>query len=313
MTERTRLVTLGPLPPELRRRLEADYALDAFDTGGEAKPGYRVAVTTSLAGATAETMAALPDLGLIACNGTGTEQIDLGAAAARGIVVRNTPEAVTDCTADFAIGLIFAVTRRIAEGDRFVRAGRWGPERMAPTRRVSSMTAGIVGLGRIGSAVAARAAGLGMGVLYTGPREKQVPYRFMPDISGLAGAVDVLVLTCPGGEATRHVVNADVLDALGADGHVVNVSRGSVVDDAALVAALTAGTIAGAGLDVFEGEPDLDPRYLDLDNVVLTPHIAAVTEESRRDIAATLHGAIGDFLAGRPVPDAAVDWRASAR
>lgn len=317
MEPERRLLVVAPIPPELRRRLEERYELVEYrpDGSGALPPtaGFRVAVTTSAAGASAELMAALPDLGLIACNGAGLEKFDLAAAARGGIAVRNTPGVVTEDTADCAIGLIYAVVRRIAEADRFVRAGRWASERMSPTQRLTGMSVGIVGLGQIGSAIARRAAALGLAVSYTGPgRKRDVRYPFMASAVELAKAVDILVLSCPGGEETRNLVDAQVLRALGPDGYLINVARGSVVDQEALIEALACGGIAGAGLDVFAEEPAVDPRLMSFDNVVLQPHLAAVTRQTREDIAEMLESAIDDFLAGRPVADAAADRRIAA-
>ncbi|MCQ8781881.1 NAD(P)-dependent oxidoreductase [Mangrovibrevibacter kandeliae] len=300
-----RILQLAPIPPEVRDILGADNQLVAYAKGSDA-PGFDVAVTTSMAGADAALFERLPDLKLLLCNGTGVDAIDLEAAARRGIIVRNTPDEVVSDTADFAMGLLYAVGRRIAEADRFVRAGRWGPERLPPATRVSSMTIGIVGLGKIGQTIAARASGIGMSVLYTGPREKTgVPYRFVAEVGDLAGRVDALVLSCPGGPATHHLVDSAVLERLGPDGILVNVSRGSVVNEAALIEALAAGAIKGAGLDVFAAEPGLDPRFLGLENVVLAPHYASVTAETRAAIGEALAGAARDFRAGRDVFNAA--------
>jgi lactate dehydrogenase-like 2-hydroxyacid dehydrogenase len=290
---------IAPIPPELRARLAEAYGLvEHRPAPGETRPGYRVAVTTSVAGIGAEAMAALPDLELILCNGTGTDRIDLAAAGARGIAVQNTPDVLTEDTADFAIGLIYATLRRIAEADRFIRAGRWDTERMTPSTRVYSRRLGIVGLGRIGSAVARRAAAIGMTVGYTGPREKpDLPYSYTPTLAQLAETSDILVLTCPASPETEGIVTADILDRLGPQGFLINIARGSVVDEPALIAALKARRIAGAGLDVFAREPALDPRLLDLDNVVLTPHVAAVTAETRAAMAALLRGAVDRLYA----------------
>jgi lactate dehydrogenase-like 2-hydroxyacid dehydrogenase len=284
------VLVVAPIPPELERRLAASFELDRDKEAPD--PAHRVVVTTSVAGADAALMQALPNLELIACNGAGLEQIDVGEAEKRGIVVCNTPDAVTEDTADFALGLMYATSRRIAEGDRFVRAGRWGRERMSPSRRLYSRRLGIVGLGRIGSAIAWRAAAIGMEVSYTATGPKDVPYAFVASVKELASRVDVLVLSCSGGPSTYRIVDRDVLAALGPDGILINVSRGSVVDEEALIAALASGKIAGAGLDVFENEPAIDPRFLDVPNVVLQPHYAAVTKETREDIADTLHAAI---------------------
>lgn len=290
---------LGALPPELRAALSAGYALveDGPAAGDLAR--FPVAVTTSMVGAQAATIARLPSLRLIACNGVGLDRIDMAAAAGRGIEVRHTPDAVRTDTADAAVALLFAAARRVAEADRFVRAGHWGTERMAPSRRVSGMAAGIVGLGNIGAMVAQRLAALGLDVAYTGPREKPgAAWPYVADIGALAERSDALVLCCPGGEATRGLVSEEVLRQLGPGGFLVNVSRGSVVDEAALLAALETGGIAGAGLDVFAQEPGLDPRFRALENAVLQPHYAAVTQEARAEMAATLLAAIDRFFAG---------------
>jgi lactate dehydrogenase-like 2-hydroxyacid dehydrogenase len=294
-----------PIPPELRQALTERFEL-AEHVRGQKKPEQRVLVITSMGGADAALMDEFPDLKLLACNGTGLERIDLSEAARRGIIVRNTPDEVTDDTAEYAIGLIYAVKRRMVEADRFVRAGRWEKDRMMPSRRVAGQRIGIVGLGKIGSKIAQRAAAIGMTVSYTGPRRKpQVPYTYVENIRELADAVDILVLSVPGGPATQRLVGMDVLRALGPEGVLINVSRGEVVDEEALITALQNKIIAGAGLDVFENEPRIDKRFFELENVVLAPHYATVTLDTRYAIAHTLRDAISDFLAGRPVPNAA--------
>lgn len=301
----TSIIVVPPIPPELRAALAPRFGLVTF-TPEAAQPGFAVAVVTSMGGADRALMDRLPDLRLIACNGAGLDRVDLAEAARRGIVVRNTPDEVTTDTAEFAIGLIFATGRRLAEADRFVRSGRWAAERMPPSRRISGLRVGIVGLGRIGERIAAMAAALGMAVSYTGPRAKRAqPYRFVPALRDLATASDVLVLSCPGGSATAGIVDGEVLAALGPGGILINVSRGEVVDEPHLVAALQSGSIGGAGLDVFASEPSPDPRLLACENVVLSPHYASVTPQTRQAIAHALRDAIGEFLAGRPILDAA--------
>jgi hydroxypyruvate reductase len=296
---RHRLLVVGALPMELHRALEQAYELveKAGLPPGPA-PGFDVAVTTSMDGAAAGLMADLPDLKLIACNGAGLERIDMAEAKRRGVEVFNTPDAVTRDTADFAIAMIFAIARRLVESDRFVRSGAWASAKMAASSRVSGKRLGIVGLGKIGSAIAARGAAIGLDVGYNarGPKP-QLPYRFVASVAELAGQSDFLVLSCPGGEETRGLVSAEVLRKLGPTGYLINLSRGSVVDEAALLDALEARTIAGAALDVFENEPRIDPRFLPLENVVLTPHVAAVTQETRNDIAELLRTRIAAFLA----------------
>ncbi len=301
MSSSRELLVVAPIPPELERRLAADFTLLKHKPEPAERLPHTILVTTSMAGASAEMMDALPDLRLIACNGTGLDLIDLVAAEARGITVQNTPDVVTEDTADFAIGLIYAALRRIPEADRFVRAGRWRSERMTPARRVFSRRLGIVGLGKIGKAVARRAAGLGMSVAYTARSPKpDLPYDFHPSAEALAREVDILVLCCSGGPETAGLVNGAVLDALGPQGFLINVSRGSVVDEAALLDALTAGRLAGAGLDVFSNEPGIDERFFALENVVLQPHYATVTAEAREAMADILHGAISHQFAALP-------------
>jgi lactate dehydrogenase-like 2-hydroxyacid dehydrogenase len=306
MTDRNRprLLAVSQIPPDLRAALTQRYGL-ADHAGGPA-PGYDVAVTMGVYGVNAPLMDSLPDLKLIACNGAGLDRIDLIEAKRRGIAVCHTPDELAEDVADGAIALTYAIMRRIVEADRFVRAGRWSKERMAPSRRLAGKTVGIVGLGKIGRVVAQRAGAIAMHVLYSGPKAKpDVPYRFVANMQALAERSDVLILSCPGGEATRHLVGPAVLEALGPDGYLVNVARGSVVDEAASIAALQERKIAGAALDVFVSEPNLDPRFLALDNVVLQPHSASITHETRAAMLARLLGDIEAYVEGRPFHNAA--------
>jgi lactate dehydrogenase-like 2-hydroxyacid dehydrogenase len=302
----SKIVIVPPIPPELRSVLTAEHELVELKRGADPLSGYDVAVITSVGGADKALMDRLPDLKLICCNGTGLENIDLDEAARRNIIVRNTPDAVTIDTADYAIALILATSRRLVEADRFMRAGRWSKERISPSRRATGRTVGIVGLGKIGQRIARHASALGMTVLYTGPRRKSdVPYEYVPDIGALAEKVSMLVMSCPGGPETHHIVNYNVLKRLGAEGTLINVARGSVVNEDDLVRALAEKLIAGAALDVFAAEPEFDRRFATFENVVLAPHYATVTTETRMDIANTLAGAIRDLRAGRPIPNAA--------
>jgi lactate dehydrogenase-like 2-hydroxyacid dehydrogenase len=259
-----------------------------------------------MAGLDAATMDALPDLKIVVCNGAGLDRIDLAAAGSRKVAICNTPDELADDVGEAVLALTYAVMRRIAEADRFVRAGRWAKERMVPSTRVFGKTMGIVGLGRIGKRAAMLATGVGMTVLYHGRRpQPDVPYEFIADLPTLAQRSDVLVLSCPPGEATRHLVGKTVLERLGPGGYLINVSRGSVVDEPALLAALEQKAIAGAGLDVFASEPGLDPRFLTLDNVVLQPHSTSITHETRAAMIARLMRDLDAFLHGRPFHDAA--------
>jgi lactate dehydrogenase-like 2-hydroxyacid dehydrogenase len=308
-TGKPEVVVVGKIPADLRQALAARFELVegwSLREQSEAKPGYRIAVTTGMDGFDSVLMDRLPDLRLIASQGVGLERIDLTGAAARNIAVTRTPNILTEDVADFAIGLLYAVARRITEADRFVRAGRWGPERIAPSTSLHGKTAGVVGMGRIGTAIARRAAGIGMAVAYNGPRRKpDLPYAYVADIGALAEQADFLILACPGGPATAGLVTAGVLRQLGPDGFLVNIARGEVADESALLDALETGGIAGAGLDVFATEPGLNPRFLKLDNVVLTPHSASITREVRVKLIACMIEDIEAFLAGTPLRYAA--------
>ncbi len=295
--ERDEILVLGMLAPEVRAALAARYALVEPGQAAGDLGRFRAAVTSSISGADAAAMARLPNLQLLGCMGVGLERIDLDAAARCGIVVRHTPDAVRTDTADAAVALLFATVRRVAEADRFVRAGRWSERRMTPSRRVTGMRAGIVGLGHIGGIVAQRLSACGLEVRYTGPRPKtEAGWAFVPEIGDLAAWCDVLVLTCSGGPATQGLVSAEVLRRLGPEGYLVNVARGSVVDEAALLDALETGGIAGAGLDVFAREPEPDTRFAGLETAVLMPHYAAVTRQARAEMGATLLAAFDAFF-----------------
>ncbi|WP_458097194.1 NAD(P)-dependent oxidoreductase [Roseomonas sp. WA12] len=303
MTRET-IVTLATLPKDLRDALSAEYTLAERNT--PEADGARIAVTTGMVGADAAAMASLPGLRLITSMGVGLDRIDLAAAKRGSIAVSHTPDELTEDVADFAIGLLYAAARRIAEADRFVRAGRWMGARMEPGTSLHRKRAGIVGLGRIGAAIARRAAGIGMEVAWTGPRPKpEAPWPYHPDITALAEWADVLILATPGGTETQHMVKAETLAALGPRGILVNIARGSVVDEPALLEALESRRIAAAGLDVFATEPALDPRFLALENAVLTPHYASLTAETRTAIIARMLRDIAAFRDGQPFFDAA--------
>jgi len=247
-------------------------------------------------------LAQLPALEIISVFGVGYDGIDVAAARERGIAVTNTPDVLNDEVADLALGLVLAVARRIAQADRYVREGKWSGGPMPLARKVSGARLGIVGLGRIGKAIAKRAEAFGMSIAYTARSAKaDSGFRFFPTAEALAAEVDFLVVITPGGAGTRKLIDAKVLRALGPDGYLVNVARGSVVDEAALVEALTSGTIAGAGLDVFENEPNVPAPLLALDNVVLTPHVGSATWQTRRAMADLAFGNLEAHFAGRPL------------
>lgn len=225
----------------------------------------------------------LPNLKIIATFSVGTDHIDLAAAKAHGVVVTNTPDVLCQETADTGMALLLAVARRVPEGDLFVRIGKWhnGPMPLGVT--LANKTVGIVGLGGIGSKVAKRCAAFDMNVVYYGPREKkEYDYKYYSDVVEMALKSDFLILTCPGGEATANLIDVNVLDALGEHGILINIARGSVVDQPALIEALQAGTIAAAGLDVYADEPHVPQEFISMDNVVLLPHIGSATVETRK-------------------------------
>src|SRR5262245_9739301 len=244
----------------------------------------RAAVTTGIAGLTREHIEALPKLEIIACFGTPHGTVDLASARARGGIVTNTPDSIQDLVAELAVGLAIATLRKLCETDRFVRAGKW-PTSVPPMGTgLRGKTCGSIGLGRIGNGVAIRAEACGMSVCYHGPHEKQdASYRYYADLESMARESDCLVVTCPETAATRGLVNGRILDALGPDGYLINVARGPIVDEAALIAALKEKRIAGAGLDVYWEEPRVPSELLAMDNVVLTPHIGSSTREVREE------------------------------
>jgi lactate dehydrogenase-like 2-hydroxyacid dehydrogenase len=242
--------------------------------------------TSARYGADRALIEALPRLQVIASFGVGVDAIDLNAARARGVAVANTPDVLTDCVADLAFGLLIDVARRLSAADRFVRRGGWLEGQFPLATKVSGKKLGILGLGRIGAAIARRASGFDMPVRYHSRRPVGgSSFGYEPSPTALATWADFLVIACEGGPSTRHLVSREVLAALGPRGFLVNIARGSVVDEAALVEALAGGGIAGAALDVFEDEPNVPQALAALDNVVLLPHIASATVETRQAMA----------------------------
>jgi lactate dehydrogenase-like 2-hydroxyacid dehydrogenase len=242
----------------------------------------RAIVSSGHAGADAAMMDALPKTEIIACFGVGYDAIDIATAKARNIAVTNTPDVLTDDVADLAIGLLIDSARRISHGDRFVRAGGWLKDGLEFGTALRGKRVGIVGLGRIGRAAAKRAEAFGMEVRYHGHRpQPDAPYPFEPELANLARNCDFLVLALPGGPETRGLVDAKVLAALGPQGTLVNVARGSIVDEAALIAALKSGALGAAALDVFADEPRVPAALMTMDNVVLQPHVGSATHGTR--------------------------------
>ena len=245
----------------------------------------------------------LPALGLVAVLGVGFDHVDAPALRARGIALANTPGLTDGCVADLAIALLIAAQRRVFAADRHLRDGKWPAARFPLAPRFSGRRLGIYGLGNIGAALARRAAGFDLEIGYHNRRRRpDLKFRYFGDLESLAAWSDYLVVACPAAPATRHSVDAGVLKALGPEGVLVNIARGAVVDEPALIAALETGVIAGAGLDVFEREPQVPPRLVALGNVVLTPHIGGGTRETWDACYAGVVANIDSFFrTGRPV------------
>ncbi|WP_343079065.1 2-hydroxyacid dehydrogenase [Ostreiculturibacter nitratireducens] len=289
-------------------RMEAEYTLHSVKTpdeiGGLPEGVRSAARALAFKGHTPVNgahMDFLPNLGIIANYGVGFDAIDIAAATERGIKVTNTPDVLNDDVADLAVAMILAQSRRIVQGSEWVRSGNWaGKGDFALNRKVSGAKAGIVGLGRIGREIADRLAAFKMEIHYHSRGEKETPgWTFHADPVSLAKAVDYLVVALVGGKETQNYVSAEVIRALGPNGVVVNISRGTTIDEAALLDALEKGEIAGAGLDVFLNEPDIDPRFLALDNVVLQPHQGSGTVATRKAMGQLQCNNIAAFLAGR--------------
>lgn len=247
-------------------------------------------------------MSQLPALEMISVFGVGYDRYDVAAARERSIPVTNTPDVLTDDVADMGIALMLALSRSIPQADQYVRDGKWMGGPMPLARKVSGARLGIVGLGRIGSAIARRAAGFDMSIAYTS-RNKVVdsPYTYYPTPAALAAEVDFLMVITPGGAGTKGLINAEVLTALGAKGYLINVARGSVVDESALITALQNNVIAGAALDVFENEPHVPAALCAMRNVVLAPHVASATWQTRRAMADLAFGNLQAHFAGKPL------------
>ena len=247
-------------------------------------------------------MEQLPALEMISVFGVGYDRYDVAAARERGIPVTNTPDVLTDDVADMGISLMLAIARTIPQADKYVREGKWPSGPMPLARKVTGARLGIVGLGRIGSAIARRAAGFDMSIAYTSRNKvADSPYAYYPTSAALAAEVDFLMVITPGGAGTKGLINAEVLKALGPKGYLINVARGSVVDESALIAALQNNVIAGAALDVFENEPHVPAALCAMSHVVLAPHVASATWQTRRAMADLAFGNLQAHFAGKPL------------
>ncbi|MEO8507060.1 MAG: 2-hydroxyacid dehydrogenase [Betaproteobacteria bacterium] len=283
------IIVTAPLPPFLYDPLKSDFRCHDYHAASH-KPGLLAAEGARIRGLVqgggtvtpATLLDALPKLEIISVFGVGYDGVPVDYCRQRGIKVTNTPDVLTDDVADVAVALIMMTGRGFVRLNRFVHAGEWEKRGPELTTKLSGKRVGILGLGRIGKAIAERVRSLGMEVSYTGRNKQQVPWRFVPDLAALAAESDFLVVASPGGAATKNMVDAGVLAALGKKGTIINIARGSIIDESALVAALQSGAIKGAGLDVFADEPHIPAPLLAMDNVVLLPHVGSATNETRK-------------------------------
>lgn len=286
------VLSVTKLSPLLEPQIRADFHLHdrLHETDAAAfamlAPSIRAIAASGESKVPAALIAELPALEIISVFGVGYDGVDVAAAKARNVMVTHTPNVLNDDVADLAIGLMLAAARQLPAADRYVKDGQWPKGPMPLARKVSGARMGIVGMGRIGQAIAQRALAFNMSVAYTARSAKaNIPHAYYPSATALAAESDYLVVITPGGEGTRKLINAEVLKALGTKGILVNVARGSVVDEAALIEALQNGVIGGAGLDVFEAEPNVPQALRALPHVVLAPHIGSATSQTRQAMA----------------------------
>ena len=303
------LLQVSVLPPFLMERLEQEYTIhDFIDPADpdalleEIGPKIRGILAGGMKGPNANLINRLPNLEIISSFSVGFDATDVVAAQARGVIVTHTPEVLTGDVADLAMAFILMAPRRIGESERFLREGKWLQGRMDLGTTVRGKRLGILGLGRIGKAVARRAEVFGLQIGYFDIKPMgDLAYRSYATLMDLAEASDILLVACEGGEANRSVVSSEVIEAIGPKGFLVNTARGPIVDQAALVAALEDGKLAGAALDVFDGEPQVPTKMMAMENVVLTPHIASSTHETRRAMGDLVYDNLRAHFDGKPV------------
>jgi lactate dehydrogenase-like 2-hydroxyacid dehydrogenase len=305
------VLSLGVFPPAIMSRLEELFELYHFTVYplpiGMLTPDIRVRIraiaTEANRGATRDLITSLPNLEIISCFGVGVDGIDLAAARECAIPVTNTPGVMANECADLAIGLMLASARQILHADHHVRSGAWLKGPIPLGRSVGGKTVGVVGLGGIGRAIADRARAFHTKVLWHGPRPKpDVPYEYVPELVEMARRSDFLMVACKGGHETRGLISAAVIDALGPDGTLINVARGSVVDESALIERLRDGRLGFAALDVFENSPRIEAAFLELPNVLLQPHQGSATVETRTAIGQLMIDNLTAHFAGLKLP-----------
>ena len=307
MSQKPEILMLKPYASwdleDLEKRYNVHKLWEAQDEQAYLKQNsekIQVIATRGEIGASADLMQLLTNLRLVACFGVGTDAIDLGYAREHGIRVTNTPDVLTGDVADLGAGLLLACARRIPAGDQYVRNGSWLKGNMELVTRVFGKKVGIVGMGRIGTTFARRISGFDCDIAYfdIAPRS-DLPYEFIGSLIDLAKRSEFLVITLAASEKTNGIINADVLKALGEEGILINISRGSTVDEDALLTALEQKTIKGAGLDVFRNEPEINSRFMKLDNVVLQPHHASGTLETRKAMGQLVRDNIDAYFSGK--------------
>ena len=304
------LLQIAPMQASVTDALHAAYGVhrwwDAPDRTAllaEIGPRLRAVATDGHYGIPPEVLAAAPDLEIVASYGVGYDNVDIPACKARGIRVTNTPDVLNDAVAELALGLMIALCRRIPQADAFTRAGRWPAGTYPLTGELTGAHAGILGLGRIGKEIARRCQAMKMRVSYHGRSEQPFePYRWYASLEAMAADVDWLIIVAPGAPSTRGIVSRAVLEALGRTGALVNVSRGALIDEPALVDCLVSGRLGGAALDVFADEPNVPPALLALDTVVLSPHQGSATQKTRDAMGALVIRNLAAHFAGDPLP-----------
>jgi lactate dehydrogenase-like 2-hydroxyacid dehydrogenase len=304
------VLQIVPMMPHVEAALGAAYAVHRFWEAsdragllGEIGAGIRAVATDGGRGLPEGVLEALPALEIVASYGVGYDAIDIPACKARNVRVTNTPDVLTDAMAEITVGLMIALCRRLPQADCFVREGKWRAGGFGLTGELTGAHVGILGLGRIGSEIARRLQAFRMRISYHGRTEQDyVPFTFYPDLVAMARDVDWLVVIAPGSPETRHIVSREVMEALGPEGNLVNVARGSLVDEVAMVALLEAGKLGGAALDVFEAEPEVPMALRAMENVVLSPHQGSATRKTRRAMGDLVLRNLSAHFAGEPLP-----------
>ncbi|HEY0218329.1 MAG TPA: 2-hydroxyacid dehydrogenase [Afipia sp.] len=306
MSDQIHILSMGEMMPAVDAALAETFVVhqantnDISDIAAKFGDKIRGIATRGRQKTDAALIARLPKLEIVANFGVGYDSIDVPAAAARGIVVTNTPDVLNEEVADFTVGLLLSTIRELPQADRFLRDGKWLRAAYPLTQTLRDRTIGIIGMGRIGQAIAKRIAAFDVPIVYHSRKPQAgVAYKYYSDLKTMAGEVDTLIAIVPGGAATRHMINADILTALGPRGILINVARGSVVDQDALIEALRSGVIHGAGLDVFTDEPNVPLPLLALPNVVLVPHVGSGTHHTRATMGNLVVDNLRSWFAGK--------------